>query len=42
MTMSGMAIFRIANSKLVEGWTNPDLLGMMQQLGVVPLPEGAH
>ena len=42
MTVSGMAIFRIANSKLVEGWTNPDLLGIMQQLGVVLLPEGVN
>jgi len=39
MSMSGMTIFRIANDKLVEGWTQPDLLGMMQQLGLVPLPE---
>ena len=38
MTMSGMTIFRIANGKLVEGWNNPDLLGMLQQLGAVPVP----
>ena len=38
MTMTGITIFRIANGKLVEGWTNPDLLGMLQQLGVVPAP----
>jgi predicted ester cyclase len=42
MAMSGMTIFRIANGKLVEGWTQPDLLGLMQQLGVVPLPEGVN
>lgn len=41
MTMSGMTIFRIANGKLVEGWNNPDLLGMLQQLGAVPSPESA-
>ena len=38
MTMSGITIFRIANGKLVEGWNNPDLLGMLQQLGAVPVP----
>jgi steroid delta-isomerase-like uncharacterized protein len=38
MTMSGITIFRIANGKLVEGWTNPDLLGVLQQLGAVPTP----
>lgn len=38
MTMSGMTIFRIANGKLVEGWNNPDLLGVLQQLGAVPSP----
>jgi steroid delta-isomerase-like uncharacterized protein len=39
ITMSGMTIFRIANGKLVEGWNNPDLLGLLQQLGLVPVPE---
>lgn len=38
VTMTGITIFRIANGKLVEGWTNPDLLGMLQQLGAVPAP----
>ncbi len=38
MTMAGMTIFRIANGKLVEGWTNADTLGMLQQLGAVPAP----
>jgi steroid delta-isomerase-like uncharacterized protein len=38
MTMTGMTIFRIANGKIVEGWTNADTLGMLQQLGAVPAP----
>jgi steroid delta-isomerase-like uncharacterized protein len=38
MTMTGITIFRIAAGKLVEGWTNADMLGLMQQLGVVPVP----
>ena len=39
MTMAGITIFRIANGKLVEGWTNPDVLDLMQQIGAVPEPE---
>ena len=31
-----MDIWRIENGKLVENWVNLDMLGMMQQLGVVP------
>jgi steroid delta-isomerase-like uncharacterized protein len=38
ITMSGIAITRVANGKIVEGWYNGDDLGMMQQLGVVPMP----
>jgi steroid delta-isomerase-like uncharacterized protein len=34
--MTGITIFRIANGKLIEGWTNKDVLGMLQQLGAVP------
>lgn len=36
--MTGITIFRIANDKLIEGWTNEDVLGMLQQLGAVPAP----
>lgn len=36
--MTGITIFRIANGKLIEGWTNEDVLGMLQQLGAVPAP----
>jgi hypothetical protein len=39
MTMGRMIIFRIANGKLIEGWNNSDLLGMLQQLGTAPAPE---
>ncbi len=38
-TMTGTTIFRIANGKLVEGWTNADMLGLLQQLGAIPAPE---
>ena len=38
VTVTGMNIERIANGKFVEGWSNYDTLGMLQQLGVVPAP----
>ena len=36
VTVTGMSISRIVDSKLVEEWDNVDTLGMMQQLGVIP------
>ena len=34
-----MAIFRVVNDKIVEGWTLEDRLSLMQQMGVISLPE---
>ena len=34
-------INRIAEGRIVERWAQPDLLGLMQQLGAVPAP-GQH
>ncbi len=31
-------IFRVVNGKIAEHWGQPDLLGLMQQLGAVPAP----
>ena len=39
-TVAETAISRIAGGKIAEHWTNPDMLGLMQQLGVVPPPGG--
>jgi steroid delta-isomerase-like uncharacterized protein len=36
VTISGITIDRFEDGKVVEGWTNWDTLGMMQQLGAVP------
>jgi steroid delta-isomerase-like uncharacterized protein len=37
ITVTGIAIFRIANGKIREEWDYADVLGLMQQLGVGPL-----
>ncbi len=39
VSMTGIAVHRIANGKIVEHWSELDNLGLMQQLGVVPAPE---
>ena len=38
VTMEGIAIYRFADGKIVEKWGQQDRLGIMQQLGVLPLP----
>ena len=37
--LSGIAILHAANGKLVAGWNNWDQLGMLQQIGVIPVPK---
>jgi predicted ester cyclase len=38
-TVTGITIQRIGDAgQIVEGWTNWDMLGMLQQLGAVPQP----
>jgi predicted ester cyclase len=39
ISMTAIAIHRIANGKIVEHWSELDNLGLMQQLGVVPPPD---
>ena len=34
VTLTGISIFRVANGKGVEVWTDADYLGILQQLGV--------
>ena len=41
VTLSGISIYRVADGKLVEGWTTADLLGLLQQLGVSPMREAS-
>ena len=36
--ITGIVIFRLENSRIVEAWVNIDALGLLQQLGVIPMP----
>ena len=38
-TVTGIAVDRIVNGKIAESWGIFDQFGMMQQLGVIPVPE---
>ncbi|MCB9099793.1 MAG: ester cyclase [Anaerolineales bacterium] len=38
VSIDGIALLRLDNGAVVEGWLNADLMGMMQQLGVAPGP----
>jgi steroid delta-isomerase-like uncharacterized protein len=38
VTWSFIDIWRIANGKLAEHWVEADMMGMMQQLGLLPPP----
>jgi steroid delta-isomerase-like uncharacterized protein len=40
-TVTGININRIVNGKISESWGIFDQFGMMQQLGVIPVPEAA-
>lgn len=41
VSVSGVVIDRLANGRLVETWLQADMLGMLQQLGVIPEREEA-
>ena len=38
-TVTGISVDRIVDGKIVESWGIFDQFGMMQQLGVIPMPE---
>lgn len=41
ISVSGVAVYRLANGQFAEIWNFLDTLGMMQQLGVIPTPQAA-
>jgi steroid delta-isomerase-like uncharacterized protein len=38
VTVTGMAILRIAGGRIAEQWAAVDMLGLLQQLGAIPAP----
>lgn len=38
VTLTAIDILRFENGRIVEHWGNQDILGMMQQIGVIPAP----
>jgi steroid delta-isomerase-like uncharacterized protein len=40
--IAGMTINRVSEGKIAETWTIYDALGMMQQIGAMPSPEGGQ
>jgi steroid delta-isomerase-like uncharacterized protein len=36
-SITGLVMFRLEDSRIVEGWVNIDALGLLQQLGVIPM-----
>lgn len=38
VVMNGIDIDRVANGKLVECWTKSDDLGLLKQIGAIPVP----
>jgi predicted SnoaL-like aldol condensation-catalyzing enzyme len=38
--MAGIDIYRIENDRMAEHWHVVDLLTMLQQLGLLPSPDG--
>jgi steroid delta-isomerase-like uncharacterized protein len=37
---TGITIFRVADGRIVEEWSESDMLGMLQQIGAIPSPGG--
>jgi steroid delta-isomerase-like uncharacterized protein len=37
-TNSGITIFRISGGRIVEEWSESDMLGLLQQVGALPSP----
>jgi steroid delta-isomerase-like uncharacterized protein len=38
ITMTGIEIFRVREGKITELWGEANLMGLMQQLGILPVP----
>jgi hypothetical protein len=41
MDVEGMNFYRLRRGRITDVWTQFDGVGMLQQLGVMPAPEGS-
>jgi predicted ester cyclase len=41
-TITSTDIYRIVNDKIVEQWTEANMLSLMRQLGIIPAPQHVH
>ena len=41
VTITGIDCHRIAGGQIMEGWGQADMMGLMQQIGAIPVPEGS-
>jgi predicted ester cyclase len=39
--LPGITILEFSNGKVVERWMNADMLGLMMQIGAIPMPQAA-
>ncbi|MCF7803873.1 MAG: ester cyclase [Candidatus Marinimicrobia bacterium] len=37
--MEGISIYQVDDGKIIHEWAQPDIMSMMQQLGVAPSPQ---
>lgn len=40
VAVAGTSVYRLADGKVAESWWQEDVLGLMQQLGAIPVPNG--
>jgi steroid delta-isomerase-like uncharacterized protein len=42
VSISGISIYRISDGKMDQAWVEYDMLGLLQQIGAVPVPSSAN
>ena len=41
VVVPAIVILKVQNGKVVEGWLNADILGLLMQIGAIPAPAAA-
>jgi predicted ester cyclase len=39
--LPGITILQFENGKVIERWSSADMLGLMMQIGAIPMPQAA-